>query len=298
MKGSELRPLVKHSLKSAFALFGLEVESKQNKKLALPPVYDTLEDAIYAKNTGLSVSYNAPVGQCVSPNGFSFAEAGFHPFVAALQAIHSGIDEPSYTGSLLERYYQSWTPSNGRQVYPGFDQAPFELETVSPRTIHSPWMEACPEHRQILMERTIAYENAAADEPNLPPTAGYGLHGPVSSKKGQIEFQRLIRVYGAIKEKGFDRTISKEDMTAIAIERDGDYRFCIMHGQHRMAALTVLKYKLVPVRITKVLYYDEIAHWPQVYRGVWSPTQARAYIDHLFDFDSRKWAGQHHLLPR
>lgn len=296
MIGSELRPVVKNSIKSAFALLGLEVESKNNRRAALPPVYDTLEKAIYAKNIGLAVSYDCPLEKCVSANGFSFSEEGFHPFVAALRDIGSRSNPSSYADSLLERYYQAWAPKNGRTVYPGFEDAPDGLEAVPAITIHSPWMEASPEHRQVLMERTIAFENAAADEPDLPPSAGYGLHGPVTPTKGQLEYRRLLKVFNSVKDKGFDRAVSREDITAIAIERNGDYRFCIMHGQHRMAALAVLDYKQAPINLTKLLHFDEIEHWPQVYRGVWGLSQARAYIDHLFDFDSLEWARKQQLL--
>ncbi|WP_148862590.1 ParB N-terminal domain-containing protein [Marinobacter fonticola] len=296
MKGIPLRSLFKKSLKSTFSIVGLEIESKENKKGVLPPVYETLDEAIYAKNIGLSVAYNCPLEKCVTPTGFSFSEDRFHPFVTALEEINNHPQTPSYLGSFLERYYQAWTPENGRGVYPGFNHAPDGLRAVSAITIHSPWMDATPEHRQILMERTIAYENATANHPELPFSAGYGLHGPVTPEKGQLEFERLLKVNRAIKEKGYDRTISKEDITAIAIERTGEYRFCIMHGQHRMAALAALKYRQVPVNITKLLHYNEIEHWPQVYRGVWSTSQARAYIDHLFDFESEKWAKQQRLI--
>lgn len=293
---TQLRSISKNALKSGFALFGLEVESKENRQAALPELYQRLEEALYAKTTGLSASYDCPLESCVIQTGFSFSEKKFHPFVEALKRIHNGLEAPVYEGSFLEHYYHAWTPSDGNEVYAGFGNAPETLHSVPSFTVHAPWMEAEPTARQILMERTIAYENAAADEPDLPPAAGYGLHGPVTRRKGQLEFLRLLETYESIQGRGFDRTISKEDVSAIGIERNGEFRFCIMHGQHRMAAMSALGYRKVPVNITKVVHFNEIEHWPQVYRGTWTVQQAQDYINHLFDFDSNRWAHQQGLL--
>ncbi len=115
-------------------------------------------------------------------------------------------------------------------------------------------------------------------------------------KKGEIEFRRLINIYKSLESSGYDRTKGDGDVTAIGVEYKGEFRFCVMHGHHRVAAAAALGFKTVPVNITKVVHYTEICHWPQVYRGFWSEMQAQKFIEHLFIFDSKAWAKKMGLI--
>lgn len=131
---------------------------------------------------------------------------------------------------------------------------------------------------------------------DLDASAGYGLQGPVVDAKGKLEYGRLIQLINSIRKYGYDRVLAREDVTVTVIKRDDEYRFCIGHGQHRVAVLAALGYTEIPVSLLDVIYLGEVEYWPRVYRGIWSKSQAITYTNHLFDFDGRRWAANLGLL--
>ena len=290
-----IRDFIKRIVKPLFWYFGLEISGIEFKSQP-PPVYGDLEKVLGLNRIGVQASYECPLDQCLILNGFSFAGTGWHPFVEAYRDIFSGPVGTQFQGSFLERYYKTWAPGSSGEAVAGFEDAPPLLASIASFTLHAPWMEACPQDRQALMERIILDENRMAGCTGLAAGEGYGLHGPVSEKKGEIEFRRLINIYKSIKAHGYDRSQGDGDVTAIAIECNGEYRFCVMHGQHRVAAAGALGFQTVPISITKVVHYSEICHWPQVYRGFWSKVQAEKFIEHLFTFESKAWAKKRGLI--
>lgn len=284
-----MRGFIKRIVKPLLRRFGLEITSISSKP-KLPPVYGDLEKILGLNRVGDRASYDCPLDQCLILNGFSFSKTGWHPFVEAYHDMFANSGKSQFQGSYLERYYKTWTPNSSGDAVAGFGNAPAVLKSIAPFTLHAPWMDMCPQDRQAMMENIIIDENRVAGCAGLAASEGYGLHGPVSERKGEIEFQRLIKIYKSIKANGYDRTHGDGDVTAIGIEHGGAFRFCVMYGQHRVAAAAALGLESVPVNITKVVHYTEICHWPQVYRGFWSEVQAQKFIEHLFTFDSKAWA--------
>ncbi|MDQ2076183.1 hypothetical protein [Marinimicrobium sp. ABcell2] len=195
----------------------------------------------------------------------------------------------TYSGSVLENFYQKWRPTDALDALIGAT-GPDILREFPSYTLHFPWMDILPDERASVMAKNIRNENRWSGKIDLTASSGYGLHGPVSPKKGQIEYARIVRTAKSIRKHGFDRAKAGEDITVAAIEREGEYRFCIIHGQHRVAALAALGYEHVPVSLSRMLFLSEVEHWPQVYRGIWSRSEAVEYVNHLFDFKPYPWA--------
>ncbi len=177
-----IRDSIKIIIKPLFRFVGLEVTSIKSKPKP-PPVYGDLEKVMGLNRIGVQASYECPLDQCLILNGFSFARNGWHPFVEAYHDMFAGSGKNQFKGSFLERYYKTWTPGSSGGAVAGFEDAPTMLASIAPFTLHAPWMEACPQDRQALMERIILDENKAAGCPELDASEGYGLHGPVSEKK-------------------------------------------------------------------------------------------------------------------
>ncbi|MDQ2076182.1 hypothetical protein [Marinimicrobium sp. ABcell2] len=236
-----------------------------------------------------------PLSELRTFNGFTFSNDGWHPFVATtdeyLNAGHRG-----YTGSILEQFYQKWQPKDALEALIGASHGPKVLREFPAYTSHLPWLEIRPEEREAVMAKNIRDENRCAGNIKLDASSGYGLHGPVSPEKAEIEYRRIVRIAESISKHGFDRAKAGEDVTVTAVERGGEYRFCISHGQHRVAVLAALGHEEVPVSLIRVVSLNEVNHWPQVYRGVWSKAEAEAYIDHLFEFDAHQWAAARGLV--
>lgn len=279
----------KNILRGGFNYFGLEINRKSGKD-APPPVYANVDDVIYANKVGIAASYECGLRNLLSVSGFSFSQTGWHPFVEALKYHELTGRGANYSGSYLEQFYKNWRPESAKEACAGFDSAPDELAEIPAYAIHGPWTETTIQQRHELMKNTIEMENKWAGHPGLGAGAGYGLNGPVTPEKGELENTRLWDVYTSIKKRGYDRALLNEDIRVTAIEMENAYRFCVMHGHHRVAALAALNVASVPVRITKVVRHNEVMHWPQVYKGPWTKESAEKYVEHLFHFDSRAWA--------
>lgn len=282
--------LVKESLKRCLLSAGLELK-RIDRKPKPPLVYKRLQETLKRRNCGERVTYLCPVSKCVVVNGFSFSRANsWHPFVQAMKEYMESGFSRAYPGSLLELFYKTWQPENAREALIGARNGPAILSRYPAYAMHSPWLDIDPEERQSFMSKMISDENRWFGNDKIDASDGYGLHGPVSDRKGKLEYMRLTKVLNSVHKHGYNRLLAADDPTVMVIERDGDHRFCIAHGQHRVAVMAALGYEYLPVAIKSFSRASEMGHWPQVYRGVWSADETTPYIRHLFEFDSRNWA--------
>jgi len=225
-------------------------------------------------------------------NGFSFAENGWHPFVRAVSE-HLADPAQTYGGSILERYYSVWQPGDGRAALIGAPDGPEALARYPAYIIHAPWLRVGPEERLESISRIIAEENTLLGEPGLTIEDGYGLQGPVSQRKGTLEYTRLSRLLAAVRKDGYDR--GRGDITAQLLVRGDDVLCRIVHGHHRVAVLAALGYSRVVLTPTMLVNVDDVKNWRQVREGHWSAAQALQYFHHHFDFDSEAWASDRGL---
>lgn len=255
----------------------------------VPVLVDGPEQAMSMIRQGETATVRAPIRQCVIFNGLSLGPSGWHPFVAAAREMLNG-ESKAFEGSCLERFYTRWQPANALEALIGASLGPQSLAAYPRYLMHAPWLGTSPDERLRSITRIIEIENAEYGSGALGVDAGYGLQGPVLPEKGRIEYQRLARVLNSIRQHGYDR--SKGDITAQILKRGETYRFRIVHGHHRAAALAALGHEHLPIQPKMLLDRTESAHWPQVYRGAWSQAQAETFFDHHFDFDSRAWAAR------
>ena len=126
---------------------------------------------------------------------------------------------------------------------------------------------------------------------------GFMYHGPVSLKKGMLEYQRLIQSYESIRDNGYNRELGHAHF--LILRRGKEIRYLALgDGNHRTAAMTALGYDTIPALFQRsaIIDVDMAEYWVQVQENVWSHDQAVAYVNHLFDFDSRLWAQNAGLL--
>jgi hypothetical protein len=286
-----LRTGTKALLNRALAPFNLEIR----KRVRPHPITDVIDNPLEACSrlrSGTPTAIEAAVEKCVIFNGLSFGETGWHPFVAAL-AEYSADPGRGYSGSILDRYYAAWQPRNGLECLIGAP-GPQVLAGYPPYVMHAPWLAATPDEQLLRNSRLVELENRIFGGAGMGIEDGYGLQGPVSRRKGELEYRRLIEVNDSIRERSYDR--SRGDITVHVLRRDDEFRFCVRHGQHRAAALRHLGYDSFPVLPKMLVDRSAVNHWPQVYGGAWGAEEALAYFDHLFDFDGRRWAKERGLL--
>jgi len=289
---SEFRDLCVNALKSTMRKIGLDVRSAA-EVAPPPPIYDDPLEVISKINSHEFSALNCPLDECVTFNGLSFSSHGWHPFIETASAyIDTGMRK--YEGSCLEQYYANWRPLNGRDALIGATLGPSILGDELPHVIHLPWYRSSIKERATYLSHIIDIENACFGGKGLTLLDGYGLHGPVSSQKGRLEYGRIIDLIDSIQHLGYDRW--RGDVSVNVLKRDDQYRYVITHGHHRVAVMAALGHKFIPVLPGLLIEDCHVNHWSSVYLDVWKKEEALTYFNHLFDFDSLAWAKKYDFL--
>ena len=250
-------------------------------------LFDDPIEVIQKINSHEPAALHCPLAACVSFNAMSLSKRGWHPFVqTAREYIELGIKR--YEDSSLKRYYDIWQPANARAAFIRPDIAPKSFENYPPFTYHKPWSERSPEESAARTAKIIEIENAEFGNAKLGPDAGHGFQGPVSEDKARLEYQRIVNLVDSIRAKGFDRWSG--DIAVEVLEKKSNYLYVIAHGHHRAAVMSALGYNHIPAIPVRLLEEQYIAHWPSVYKKIWTHQEAQKYVNHLYDFDSLAWA--------
>ena len=194
----------------------------------------------------------------------------FHPFVYALKKYHV-TDDISKVIDALKEY------SNSTRIKSVHDFLGVNLKSLSVSSnsedVFFPW---------------IKYNKDNLMNGNLNENLVYGYYSyesfatpPLSDKKIDVETKRLVGVYRLIKEKGYD---AKKSIEVDLLIRDGEYRWVIIHGHHRAAALEVIgtSDKIV-VKIRNIIRMSEVKYWPEVKSGVFTIEEAVKVFCSVFD---------------
>lgn len=275
-------------------------ESDPNVGSDLPSLLTDPLEALCFRQGGKKIAFECPLDRTVKLNGLSYSSVGYHPFVATLQEYAAG-ENTCYEDSVLKRYYATHQPAHAAEAIVGFGQAPRAYADYGAHLYRlTPWSSwSVEEMDQHVREwsREDAEEHGGTDQDWSLEIDGFQYHGPVSDRRGQLEYQRLVDVYESVRISGYNRSHGHAHF--LMLRRGEDIRFLnIGEGNHRTAAMVALGYEKIPAVFGRSHIVDAgmANYWPQVRRGDWTQKQAEAYINHLFDFDSRAWARKHDLL--
>lgn len=267
-----------------------------------PDVSESYIESLYKLRSCIFVgrymnAFKISIDQCVSHNGFSFSNRGWHPFVNTLSRYLEQT-ESNYASSSLKTYYDNFQPRYALEpcietsgISPEYRDLP-AYAYVFPWDSHDPWRKADS------IRRSQENENKKSGFSKIDIGQGCSHHGPVSDKKGTLEYARLINILNSIKTRGYIRHSGIDgDVMGTLLSRKGEYRFLVEMGFHRISSLSALGYKEIPVRLTTPIVVDKshLQYWPQVKSGLWNHDDASYYFDQLFEFDSINWALQKNL---
>jgi hypothetical protein len=271
----------------------------------LPPLFDDPLEALYHQLNGKHVAFRCPLRKMVVQNGLSYSSDGWHPFVAALQEYGAG-KSVGYKGSTLEQFYEKHRPAHAGEAIAGFEHYPNAYANYPPVVYRlAPWQSGTPEQSQRQSRKRTKADNAEHGATNmLMQSDGHPFYGPVSDRKGELEYRRLTEIFSRFRMKGFDR--AHGHVGVALMKRETDFRF-LLHGagNHRTPAMAALKKSTIPAIFTvppgyknrpPIIDIELAQHWPQVRGGLWTKAQAEAYFHHLFDFDSIAWARKSGLV--
>jgi hypothetical protein len=207
-----------------------------------------------------------------------------HPFVETLLAYGRG-ECDAFGYSPLRSFYENWQPANAAEAL-GLDpyQAHPALRNAPAIGAVMPWERTDPDTMTAL--RIHAHEATnRAHGASLSCRHGFTAFGPVSEAKGELEFNRLTRVYDSIRRSGYRRSDRRDgDIHGLILTHNGANRIKIGPGHHRIAALAALGYERAPIRLRPfIIRRDDVGSWPNVRSGFFTQEQALAFFDRIFD---------------
>jgi hypothetical protein len=244
--------------------------------------------AVY-EAAGRPVLLRVPLARCIHFDVLAFPcdAASASPFVATAVAYSRGVCS-SYRGSPLERYYELCQPKRAVDLMglEGFVSG--ELTDLPASAAPLFWRPERPQRKVVRRQQELAADNRAHGR-MFAASDGDIFFGPVSERKGNLEFDRIRATLDRISRRGFrvDRD-GVGNIEAICLDSGGDWRcFVVAAGQHRIAALAALGYDEIVVQVRReglggVIRREDAPRWPLVRDGTLSENQARAMFDRMF----------------
>lgn len=220
------------------------------------------------------------------------------PFIKTLIDYQSGKIK-NYHGSWLEVFYQSFCPNSAAE-WMGLD-LPNEHILSRQEAFGAPWFWVNTDMKTQLKIRqnNTNLENITHSDINIDYTHGNNMIGPVSKSKGNIEFQRLLKVYESIQKKGFNYNKNGFDnVSGVWLQSDNDWRLFIASGQHRIASAVVLGLPEIIVQIDPwgtggVIKRCDTNHWTLVRNGILNKKESLFIFDRIFEkkppLEAKEW---------
>ncbi len=235
----------------------------------------------------------ADINECVDPYGFSYGN-GWQYFTAMVRQIGTRTEE-----QIIESFTKYLNITFHKNAYDGF-RLKFEksegLKDFTPSCLAFlvPWS---PFDLSQIEDRV---RNVNASE-KLIPTGLHEDHSPLLNPDHVAvnHFSRLSELRKSIQKNGYHYNNQPDDpIKGYVLTRNGDTRYLIFSGQHRVATLAALNFTILPIRFVYkyVISAEDVAEWPLVKSGLWYSKDALLYFNHLFDFDSHTWAEMNNLI--
>lgn len=180
---------------------------------------------------------------------YSYSGSGWH-YLSALIKEYKKNPHLTYSQSILKTYYENFQPASLQEAL--FENAARKKHPISKGWPPLPWLKS---------PRKI--------------TKNYQHFGPNSDEFGEREFTRTLTLYHKLAQEGYqpDKYFNGY-IKGYFLRYKNDYRFIVVSGQHRMAALGVLGYKRVRVRLKphfpKCVDLKQAKRWVHVRNGRYS----------------------------
>ncbi|SDY17335.1 hypothetical protein SAMN05421736_101568 [Evansella caseinilytica] len=215
--------------------------------------------------------------QCRDWLGNSFTDDGWYVFKELVNEYRQN-HRLRYEKSILKTYYQIFQPETLEEAL--FGDGSRNLQPLNSGWVPFPWNEKL---------------NGSTDylAGTRKKVSGCQHFGPNSDHFGRKEFIRTILIYRRLLTKGYQPEKYHDGyIRGIFMRNSSDYRFKVMSGQHRLAALHSLGYNSLHVKVGKkrVIDIHDIDDWPHVKNGLYPLSVAEAVFHHYFVHNGKEKA--------
>jgi hypothetical protein len=224
-----------------------------------------------------------PLAHCRGAIGFPYTQETLQPFVRTVRAYLAG-EASNYQDSPLKEYYDSVQPKNAWELLGLAGEPNPKFLEYPPFAFLLPWESVSLEEKSRNRPLSLRRENIERGA-DLGIAHGDGV-GPITLEKGTLEFQALARLADSIRKKGYIRDSGKDgDISGLPlIDSEGEARYLVRKGKHRIAVLTALGFERVSVRVGfKTLTPAQASHWRHVRDGLFTREQALSLFERIFE---------------
>ena len=178
-------------------------------------------------------------------------------------------DKVGYEASLLKQYYDDFQPQSVSDV--------FRDGSVVTHTSKS----------QGLFSYLLPWDIKPKENGGKP----LAYSGPMSEARGTKELHRLYEVKESIQKKGYlpepsANLFHSNQVQGYFLRRGKEYRFVVLHGKHRVAAMAALGKASIPATFDllhpRVIDNADIENWPQVANGIYEKKFAEMIFNTFF----------------
>lgn len=283
-------------LRRPLRALGFDLVRTATRHRSPPPVTSVLSDVVLSGSTNHLLAFTAPVEVLTWDNGFSLHPEGWNPYRETAVAL---LQDPrhEYDQSALKRYYHCFQPlSAAEYLCPELADVNNLLSETPADAYVTPWSTLSPEqartrrHAQNRSEER-QWNSRISNADRLSADDGTNRMGPVTDRKGRIEFARLSQLTRSISKHGYRRERGV-DIKVTALMHQDTVRLVIRGGYHRAAVVAATGESTVAVILSPCCLIDTdlLCHGPAARSGLWDRKSIVCYLDYLFSQTGRERA--------
>lgn len=246
--------------------------------------YDHILDVVY-DNYGREKLITVPLKDCRFMHFHSYIAKpdSNSPFIQTTKDYLNGVVY-TYEGSALEKFYSTFQPKNVQEALGLGELANKTFAGMHPSSTILPWSSLTPEERFRGVNLIEITENLDSRK-FMDASFGHKHLGPVHLEKGKLEFTRLTNITEIIKKDGFKwfKKAGKNINVTLLISNN-KVCYSLVHGNHRVAALSALGFKKVVICLSgMIVRREDASSWPAVRKGYYTEEEALLVFDKVFE---------------
>lgn len=227
-----------------------------------------------------ATSFEVDLDRVTTPCGFSYAPDGWHPYRETLDQLLEDPDVP-YEATALCRFYDRFQPTTVQEAL--LEDADEPLEPIS----NWPPRLALFKHLWSLTPRDVS-TILASPHLHKGPRQQFG---PQDAEFGRVQVRRMWDAYRSVRDHGYQPEAYRDGyLTGYFLVRDGDYRFVVFYGNHRLAAFRALGVQRLVARAHQgdppAIHWEDLEAATDNY-GVFPASVARRLFTKLFEETGR-----------
>jgi hypothetical protein len=248
---------------------------------------DAVAPTVDASDGSMTVSLDRMVNRA----GFPFSSDGWHPLIAALTEQLNG-PPSAVRDSVLMRFYQGFQPATVQDVLLDGIDVPGATMASWPAVDGLLDIWSTKDWQVQDARRTVAAGRA------LPLSQ---FRGPMLTEEVAVHLDRLVAIHASLAEDGYRPTsFGARFVTGYFLTSGDQYRFVVGHGNHRVAAMSLLGHGEMRVTFRRghrpVIAEERLHRWTTAHGGLLRPDEVQAVFDRFFRDDSRSRAAALGLL--